>query len=216
MPMDAPAAAEAAGTHATKTTVVRHVDGSVLRIEHAADATLADIKSLIAERTGIDPALQRLSRGGEPVYDTPADSALGKCTRAELRRKDVAYEELWRQYGDQTCQQQATSAFQLGRVAPCRMPNPCGTACYANAALQCMLSVSQLTDIFRGSVVGALEQDIQEASPAGHRQCRVVCAMPSTVKPNQPTVTLPRGDAHRALRLVRWHERPRVQQAVVI
>lgn len=128
-------------------TTVRGLDGETFTLRHAPGASLAEIKQLIAERTGIDPAQQHVSRGGRTVVDE--GDAAQRCTSESQRR---AEDQLAASLEQRLCRA-STGAVATGRrgVLPsCSRPRPCGlkniggTSCYLNAALQALLAVDQL------------------------------------------------------------------------
>lgn len=133
-----------------RTTVVRHVDGTRVRIEHAEGATIDQLKELIAQRTGIDVAHQRLKRGGEPAEGADLVTGHGASegrSGQSLLRSDAAAAELDKKFATRGRARPAVLASTtVGRVAPCRMSSDRG--CYVNAALQCLLSSPELASAF--------------------------------------------------------------------
>jgi hypothetical protein len=134
----------------TSTTTVRGLDGETFTLYHAPGASLAELKQLIAEHTGIDPAQQHVSRGGRTLVDDNDDDAQGCASAARCRAEDELAASLEQRYSRAS----SIGAAAIGRGGrwsrSCSRPRPCGlqniggTSCYLNAALQALLTVEQL------------------------------------------------------------------------
>jgi hypothetical protein len=189
---------------ATITTTVRHVDGSSLCIRHAVGATTEQLKALIAEATGIDVAHQRLVCDGRTMG---ASDTLGDGGAMDAQPPQRGQSGPTQPYSVQKATAlrvrfaapvpPGTSLPPPGRHdahddrghdengGPCGMTNTDDTNCYANAALQSLLSVMELHTAFGHYDDGSVEDEPHAAdhqrsstqptrSFPTHRRCPVV------------------------------------------
>ena len=127
-------------------TTVRGLDGKTFTLRHAPDASLAELKQLIAEQTGIDPTQQHVTRCGRTAVDDDgvADRAL---STEERQAEDELAGALQRRYSRHCVEPLPGPRAKLSRCCctrPCGLRNIGGTSCYLNAALQTLLAVEQL------------------------------------------------------------------------
>ena len=118
----------------SEVTLVRGLDGATLELRHAPGASVAEKKRLIARATGIDPALQRLTEGGQTAVDAeqqvPA-SAEDDALAASLERRLLPPRGA------------APAAPVSAAEPPCGLRS-LGDTCYLSAALQVLLTVQPL------------------------------------------------------------------------
>ena len=138
------------GRRMSASTTVRGLDGATFEVHHAPGASLANIKLLIAERTGIDPAQQQLASGGRTVADDDASMEGDDPEReAALRLQDDTAADLMRRFGRSTAQKAhrlPKGARPARRGQPPGLRNLGGSSCYLNAALQSLLAVDELAE----------------------------------------------------------------------
>eukprot|EP01043_Picozoa_sp_COSAG02_P021574 COSAG02_NODE_1099_length_14585_cov_19.264669_8_plen_393_part_00 len=130
-------------------TTVRGLNGETFTLHHATGASLAELKQLIAEHTGIDPALQHVSCGGRTLIDDNEDDAQGCSGEARFRAEDELAALLEQRYNRASsigavATGQRTVSSSRPRSRPCGLQNIGGTSCYLNATLQALLTVEQL------------------------------------------------------------------------